>query len=85
MHGRSLSGHRPSHPYNAGTERIGFSLTRQTSRASTAAGGGTLSLLALDLDHASRRRLITVRTPNTETSNIWAFNKGYVDICDHGL
>ena len=31
MHGRRLSDHlRPSHTYNAGTEHVGFSPTRQT-------------------------------------------------------
>ena len=32
MHGRSRTtiAIRPSHPYNAGTEHVGFSLTRQT-------------------------------------------------------
>ncbi|CAN0422214.1 unnamed protein product, partial [Laminaria digitata] len=28
--------HRPSHPYNAGTEHVGFSPTRQTSLAPSA-------------------------------------------------
>ena len=36
MHGRSRRcGHRPSHRYNAGTEHVGFSPTRQTLIACT--------------------------------------------------
>ena len=33
MHSRSLDTIDPSHAYNAGTEHLGFSPTRQTSRA----------------------------------------------------
>ena len=37
MHGRSrIYDHRLSHPYNAGTEHVGFSPTRQTSLAPNA-------------------------------------------------
>ena len=38
MHGRSRNSydHRPSHPYNAGTEHVGFSSTRQTWLARSA-------------------------------------------------
>ena len=36
-HGRSrIYDHRPSHPYNAGTEHVGFSPTRQTLLAPSA-------------------------------------------------
>ena len=33
MHDRSRYDHAPSHPYNAGTEHVGFSPTGQTLRA----------------------------------------------------
>ena len=36
MHGRSRYGHRPSHPYNAGTEYVGFLPTKQTLLAPSA-------------------------------------------------
>ena len=36
-HGRSSMTVRPSHPYNAGTEHVGFSQTRQAMRGE---GGG---------------------------------------------
>ena len=36
MHGRSLSDHGPSHPYNTGTELVVFSPTRQTLLAPSA-------------------------------------------------
>ena len=35
-HGRSLYDHRPSHPYNVGTEHVGCSSTRQTLPAPSA-------------------------------------------------
>ena len=40
MHGRRSYDHRPSHPYNAGTERVGLSPARQTLLAPSAKGGG---------------------------------------------
>ena len=39
VHGRSLSDHRPSHPYNAGTEHVGFPPTTQALRALKGGGG----------------------------------------------
>ena len=36
MHSRGRMTIRPPHPYNAGTEHVGFSPTRQTSRAPNA-------------------------------------------------
>ena len=36
---RTPYGHRPSHPYNAGKEHVGFSPTRQTLRAPRGGGG----------------------------------------------
>ena len=37
MHGRSRKPiHRPSHPYNVGTEQVGFSPTRQALHAPSA-------------------------------------------------
>ena len=36
MHGRSRRAMEPSHPYNAGTEHVGFSPTREKSLAPSA-------------------------------------------------
>ena len=44
LNGRILSDHRPSDPYNTGTEHVGFSSTRQTFFAWSAKeqrGGGS--------------------------------------------
>ena len=40
MRGRSRMTNRPSHPYNAGTEDVGFSPTRQALLAPSGKGGG---------------------------------------------
>ena len=42
MHGRSRVTIRPSHPYNAGTEHVGYSPTRQTRGGSCCGVGGSV-------------------------------------------